>query len=298
MQIATLIICLLAGYLVKSFKALPSSPHISINIWVLYVALPATTLRYIPSLKLDSNLILPIISPPLLFFLAWIFLLIVKKIFNWWNKETFGAVLLTIGLGNTSFMGFPLTKAYFGLEGFKISVLFDQVNFIIMSTAGIFVAILYGNKNKNINTKALFIEIISFPSFIAFILSISLFKVINIEFINPILDILSATLIPLALFSIGLQLNLGNFFNEKKIIFFSLGFKLFISPLIILIVGYLLKIKGLEYSVSVFESSMAPMATTSILAAQYGLNFELTNKALSLGIIISLFTTYFWQFIV
>ncbi len=297
MQIALVLICLVAGYSIKTYKEVPISAHKIINSWIIYVALPCVTLKYMPHIEWNKDLFLPISMAPILFFFAWFLLFLFNRFYKKLDKQTFGAVLLTMALGNTSFMGFPLTKAYFGTEGFKIAVICDEANFMVMSTLGIVAAIFYGNKNKTVEVKPLVKSILLFPPFIALILSISLFRFFNIDFAMPLLDTLSATLIPLALFSIGLQLDLKNIKQDIQLVYFSLAFKLILAPLVVFGLVFVTQTKGTVASVSIFEAAMAPMATTAILASEYGLNTRFVNNALSIGIIVSIFSTYLWYLV-
>ena len=298
MQIALVLFCLLAGFLIKRYKEVPFGSHKTINLWIIYVALPAVTLKYMPTVEWDKNLLIPIAMAPIIWIFAFLLLVLINNFYKKIDKPTFGAILLIMALGNTSFMGFPLTKAYFGEEGFKIAVICDEANFMIMSTLGIITAIYYGNSNKTLGINSLIKNIAFFPPFIALVLSLSIFRFIDINFAQPFLTILSATLIPLALFSIGLQLDFGNLFQDIKWLVIALGYKLFFAPLLIFILVYFAKTKGIVAHVSVFEAAMAPMATSAILASEYGLNIRFVNNSITIGIILSIFTTYFWHWII
>lgn len=55
---------------------------------------------------------------------------------------------------------------------------------------------------------------------------------------------------------------------------------------------------GMNAKISVFEAGMAPMVTGAIIATDYNLNPKLANIILSVGIPISLLTTYLLSLIV
>jgi predicted permease len=51
-----------------------------------------------------------------------------------WSKKI-GCLILTAGLGNTSFLGFPIIEALYGQEGMKTAILVDQPGtFVVLST--------------------------------------------------------------------------------------------------------------------------------------------------------------------
>ncbi|MCD8491891.1 MAG: hypothetical protein LRY51_08325 [Geovibrio sp.] len=53
--------------------------------------------------------------------------------------------MLSGGLGNTSFVGFPMINAFYGEELIGIGVLCDQGSFFVLSTLGIMVAAKYAS---------------------------------------------------------------------------------------------------------------------------------------------------------
>jgi predicted permease len=64
-----------------------------------------------------------------------------------WSKLT-GCLILTAGLGNTSFG--PIIEALYGQEGMKTAILVDQPGtFVVLSTLGIIVATMYSKGEPN-----------------------------------------------------------------------------------------------------------------------------------------------------
>ena len=54
---------------------------------------------------------------------------------------------------------------------------------------------------------------------------------------------------------------------------------------------------GFIAKISIFESAMAPMVTGVIIATEYNLNPKLSNIILSIGIPVSLGTTFLWTLV-
>ena len=102
----------------------------------------------------------------------------------------------------------------------------------------------------------------------------------------------------MALFSVGLQLQLKEWKSDVKLLGLSLIYKLMLAPLVIFSILYLMNINSLTGKVAVFEASMSPMVTPAIIATQYGLNPKLANLILSVGIIIGFFSTFIWSEII
>lgn len=288
-------ICLLAGFLVKKFKTLPLNSYKAVNAWVINVALPAVALKYIPEIDWNITLILPFLMPFIVWAGSFIFISFLSRFIKM-SVHTKAALFLTAGLGNTSFLGFPLTEAFYGEEGLQIAILCDQAGFIVMATFGIITATKASNggiiKVKNILKKVLL-----FPPFLAFCLAFVLPLFISLQPVEPLLNALGLTLIPLALFSVGLQLNIKTWREDAQLINIALSYKLLLAPLLVLFISLFFGVYNLPVKISVFEAAMAPMVTGAIIATDYNLNPKLANIILSIGIPVSLVTTFLWSLV-
>lgn len=288
-------ICLAAGYFIKKFKRLPDDSYKSVNAWVVNIALPAVALKYIPQIEWDASLLLPFAMPFIVWAGSYLFVQLVSR-FIAMDLKTKAALFLTAGLGNTSFLGFPLTEAYYGAEGLKIAILCDQACFIVMATFGIMTATRASNEGR-FSIAPILRKIFLFPPFIAFCLAFLLPHLVSLAPIEPLLTGLALTLVPLALFSVGLQLQLRSWREDARLLSVALTYKLCLAPLLVLLVGLALGLTDFIAKISIFEAGMAPMVTGVIIATDYNLNPKLANIILSIGIPLSLVTTFFWHLI-
>ena len=288
-------LCILAGFALRRLRILPEGAHRGINIWIIYLAVPAVALKYIPTIKWSCELILPALMPVIVWFGSWLtFKLYSLK----WplDPATRAALTLTAGLGNTSFLGFPLVSGYYGEQALPIAVISDQVSFIIMSTLGAATA-MGASKTGNISIATLVKKVLLFPPFIASCAGLILPQFIDLSPITPLFDKLAATLIPLALFSVGMQLSLEGWREELPFLTIGIGYKLIIAPLLILIVILAFHLHGLTPQISLFEAAMAPMITAGVIATQYDLNPRVANLMIGIGILLSFITTAAWWWI-
>jgi predicted permease len=288
-------VCLLAGFLVKKYKALPKDSYKAVNAWVINIALPAMALRYIPEIQWSYSLIVPFLMPLLVWTGSYLFVNLVSRYLQM-SPGTRAALFLTAGLGNTSFLGFPLTEAYYGQEGLQIAILCDQATFIVMATFGIITATKASN-GGTFQFKPVLKKILLFPPFIAFCLAFILPLFVSFEPIVPLLNELAHTLIPLALFSVGMQLKLRTWKADVKLISVALSYKLLLAPLLILVLCLVFGLTEFTQKITIFEAAMAPMVTGAIIATDYNLNPKLANIILSVGIPVSLITTFLWTLI-
>jgi len=289
-------IAIAIGILFRKYKNLPKDSHRVVNLWIVNVALPAIALRYIPKMKWNWDLMLIIATPLIIFFGALLIIIIASK-FRDIPLKSKAAILLTVGFSNMSFLGYPITQAYYGEKGLQLAILCDQTSFIVVSSLGILTATYATQQKGNFDIKDLLKKVFTFPPTIAFILAFTLPYFVNMNSIDPILESLGATMVPMALFSIGLQLEFKNWQTDKLLLNLALFYKLIIAPLLVLAISWLFVIEKLYVQVSVIESAMAPMVVGTIIATEFGLNPKLSNNILSFGIPLSLGTTFLWYLV-
>ena len=297
MNFVLIALCLFAGWILRVKNILPENAYKSINAWIVYIALPSVALHYIPTITWNTDLLLAVTMPLIVWSGAWIVLTLASRLFHI-PAATKTALLLTAGLGNTSFVGFPLTQAYYGNEGFRIAVVCDQLTFIVLSTAGVLTAMHAAHKDTGgIPAGVLVKKIFSFPSFIAFLAALIIPRFADLSFADPLFKTLSGTLVPLALFSVGMQIHFGEWKREIRFLAVGLSYKLLLAPAVMVIAAALFQVTGMVRNVSIFEASMAPMITAAIIATEYNLHPKAANLMVSIGIPLSFVTTAIWWLI-
>lgn len=297
-NIILIFVCLSIGLLLQKVKRLPANTYKRLNYIVIYFCLPSLALFYIPKIELDTKLLYPIAVAWISFTVSYVFFGLLGKKYGWSRKLT-GCLIMTAGFSNTSFLGFPIIQALYGEEGLKMAILVDQPGtFVVLSTLGIFVATLFSNGSSNGVEIAK--KIVFFPPFIAFLLAcfMNVFHFDFHQYIQFGLQKIGSVMTPLAMLSVGLQLNFDR--RSKHFGFLGLGlfYKLILTPAII----YLLYVVILDQhtkmiQVSLMEAAMAPMISSSIIAASYGLKPRLCSMMIGFGIPLSFITLLFWYFV-
>lgn len=297
-NILLIFVCLFLGVLFKRTAVFPTLSYKTLNQFVVYISLPAVALYYIPKLELSSKLLFPLGIAWLGFALSFLFFTAFSKIFGWSKKLT-GCLIIVAGLGNTSFVGFPIIEAVYGKEALKTAVIVDQPgSFVVVSTLAILVASMYSKGTTG--SAAIFKKILFFPLFVAFVIA-CLVNVLQRDFsdvLQSVFQRLGSTVTPIALVSVGMQLELDWKSRHWNFLILGLFFKLMITPAFFyFLYVILLNGKGLVVQVSLLESAMAPMITGAIVAVNYGLKPKLVNMMIGFGIPISFLTLTFWYFV-
>ncbi len=297
-NIVLVLACLLIGYLLQRVKDFPDDAPAALNQFVIYISLPALALIHIPRIELELALLYPILTSWIVLFLSMLVIPPLSKVFNW-DRETTGCLLLTAGFGNTAFIGLPVIEALYGSDALQIALMVDQPgSFVAITTFGIIIASIYsaGTTRKRLILK----KILLFPPFITFIFAL----IMNVSGVQAegvalgVLERFGATVIPLALISVGLQLQINMDRKHLLPLVYGLGYKLFVAPAFLYFLYVILfGGSGLMVEVSIMQAAMAPMIAGSILAMTFGLNPRLATLMVGFGVPLSFLTLACWYFL-
>ena len=292
-NIAMLIVCLLVGIILRARKRVPENAHVAINGFIVHVALPALILRQIHGLQVSPALLLPVSMPWVLFALSVVVFATLGRMMQL-SAGVVGALIMTAGLANTSFVGLPMIETFYGAKHLSTGILIDQLGtYLVLSTLGITVACICSSGTAA--WRQIGHRVATFPPLIALVLAIFLLPMSYPSWLSGVLQRLGDTLAPLALVSVGLQLRLDQMAGNKMPLGLGLGFKLILGPLLMA----LLYIGALSWSgetsrVTIFEAAMGPQIGGAIVAMQYGLNQSLITLMVGIGIILSFLTLPLW----
>lgn len=288
-NLALLAICFVAAPVLRALGRLPEATPAVLNAFVIHMALPATVLLYVPNMQFERSMIFAAAMAWVVFIVCAALALLASKLLHW-DRATTGCVILVAGLGNTSFLGLPMVDAFYGSEGASIALICDQAgSFLVLSTLGLLTAAKYSGKAATAGV--IVRRIVLFPPFIALVVALLLRPLAPFgDVATNVLAKLSATLPPLALFSVGAQLRLGALGEDRTPLLLGLGYKLALAPLLIFGAALASGATGLVGRVTVLEAAMPPMITAGIIATEYGLRPRLANLLVGIGIVASFAT--------
>jgi len=284
---------LLIGMGLRRLPQFPQNTAQVLNLFVIYVSLPALVLIKVPELVFSRELLAPALMP-------W-FMLVVSAGLIWgvakvcgWQNDTKGVLLLLVPLGNTSFLGIPMVRAFFGEQGIPYAVLYDQLgSFLALATYGSAVLAVYGREEGKPTFGSVIRKIISFPPFICLLVAFVCRAVPLPGAVSVPLHTLAATLVPVVLIAVGFQFTLRLSPEVLKPMVAGLFVKLALAPCIALLACRVFSFDSLAARVSVFEAGMPPMISAGAMAIMAGLSPKLTAALVGLGIFLSFITLPF-----
>lgn len=284
------ITCLLIGMAIRRLPDFPDETGNVLNLFVIYISLPALVLLKIPDLVFSKNLLVPALLPWVMLAVSCASILILARLLRW-QRATTGCLLLLIPMGNTSFLGIPMVKAFFGDQAIPFAVLYDQLgSFLALATYGSLILALYGSAGRGPTLAGVAKKILFFPPFIALILAFLLKPVAYPAIAVNLLKILSATLVPIVMIAVGFKLSLRLNKEVTAQLGIGLGIKLIAAPLLALMLCKIAGLQGTAVKVSILEAGMPPMVSAGALAILANLSPQLTAALVGIGILVSFIT--------
>lgn len=288
-RILPFLIFLGTGLLLKRLPVFPADTDRSLNLYVIYIALPALIFLQVPVLHFSSQMLVTVIMPWMTLLVSALLTLFLCKLMRW-SREISGALLLVVPLGNTSFLGIPMVEQFFGTHAVSYAILYDQFgSFLALSTYGTVILAIYGKSEQNSLVEVL-IKIITFPPFVALLIALILPVDSLLQSVRPMLTMAAGSLVPVVLVAIGFQMQL--LLPRREIAPFTLGLliRLLITPGLFILACRFLDLRGEAVQVSLFETAMPPMVTAGALASIAGLKPGLTSAMVGFGILFSFLT--------
>jgi predicted permease len=310
--LAVLLVGLLAGITVRRGGHAPEGSQRVLEVWVLDVALPALALKAMHEIVFPAGVGLVVAAPYLLFAVSTGCYLLLGKALRM-RRDVVAALVATTAVANTSFVGIPMVTAFYGADAVPVAILVDQLgSFILLSTA-VTVTVAVGADGRTAGAVGadgrtagavagagrVARNVVTFPPLLALLTGLALRPVELPAWLVDALAQLGATLTPVALFAVGLQLRVGAVRDWRAELPLGLAVKLVAGPAAVVGVYTVLlgTVADPAIQVALFETAMPPMVAGSIMATRYGLAGSLPSLLVGVGVPASMFTLPVWSWL-
>ncbi|MBC7386017.1 MAG: AEC family transporter [Cryobacterium sp.] len=302
---------IIAGFLFRRSGRFPAETPRVLNAYVIAIALPAVVLSELPRFlrdlaahrdRVDAALIFLPLIPWLIFGVAILFFGLLYRA-GLIRRDQWGLLALAGGLGNTSFVGIPLLEALLGPDKIPLAVLLDQLGtFLVLAVGGtLWISYFHATSGhsasgapKSFSVRKFFSDLFHFPPFLALLIAFGVAPLGDFpSMIQSALGRIAATLVPVAMVSVGAQLkpDLKMIRHEGRGLTLGLAYKMVLAPLMIYgIAAGIFHFQGDALNVGVLEAAMAPMITATVLGIEAGFAPNLGALILGIGIPLSLVT--------
>ena len=224
--------------------------------------------------------------------LAWAWIILVKRQGNsylgttvprsFWSKPTQGSFILAAMVGNTGYLGYPITLAILGTQYFGWALFYDMLGTTLGAYGlGVLLAARFG---RGVQTSWQLLQAMLInPSLWGFGFGLGFRQVALPELAELSLQRLGWAIVATSLVLIGMRLRQLDSWHSLPRAAVSLGIKMLLVPLILGSGLSLFGLTGAPQLVIVLQMAMPPAFATLIIAEAYNLDRDLAVTALAVG---------------
>jgi Predicted permeases len=287
-NLSLLIVCLTTGYLLRVYQIIEKGNSV-LNKIIIYFFIPVISILYIPNIHLSAELLWLTVSPFIIFLGSYVFFNLTQSITKF-GRDTNRVLILTSGIGSTSFVGFPLFELFYGAEGLAYGVFLSLGGTILVfNTIGMSLLFSYVSTDKNY--LAILKKMFKFFPFIVFLIALTL-NILGFRIegeLESVLKKLSSPFSVIALIAIGSQMYISDILVYRWELLAGQIYKLLIAPLMIYILLWeVCDIKTVISAVCILGAAIGSMNAMSILTAERGIEPRLASLMPAVGIPLSI----------
>ncbi len=264
--------------------------------WLFWIGVPISVFGFVRQIELSGAIWLaPVVAwlaMMLCAALAWLWLRFRTKGLS---KATQGSFLLVSSIGNTGYLGYPITLAIAGEQFFAWALFYDLLGSLIWGYGiGVMAAAYFADKQSTQVVKKMLIQVAINPALWSLVIGLSLRSVRFPRLVEDSLQAIAWGVIIFAIVLIGMRLSQLQISQQVPQIQSSLAIKMAVVPLLFGLILPWLGVEGLARLTVVLQIAMPPAFSTLIVAEAYQLDRELAVSSLATGCCVLLFALPIW----
>lgn len=291
-ELARIVLTLLSmvgvGWLLRATGVLSADDARPIHTVIIYVGLPALIFQAVHPASLNPELAVIAGIAWAVFAITAAVAWLLTRILHL-PRRVAGGFILAASLGNTGYIGYPVSQAILGDEGLVRAIFYDVFGTVgALLVVGLLIAQRYGDRvGPRIN---IFREILRFPAVMALLVAFVLRPFPVPGTVSSGLDALASLVVPLIMISVGLSLEVRRL-GERPLVLGTLGaVRLLLAPLMALAIGGLLLDDPTAVRLVALEAGMPVMMLSIVVGARFGLDTEFLAAAVVLTTMASVAT--------
>ncbi|WP_286678889.1 AEC family transporter [Candidatus Aquicultor secundus] len=292
----SILILISIGFISKRVGLLEKAHTLILNNIIIYLTMPALIFRAVFESRISLSLLkIPLVALAIAALSMGVAYIVGR--FLHLKRPTFGAFLLVAAIGNTGYLGYPLTLQLFGIGNLVKAVFYDLSGTVVFTfTIGLLVAQRYGQGNGKVN---IIKEVFTFPPLIGLLVALVV-KGLGIglpNFLTDTIGFLAGATIPLVMLTIGLSLELTEVRTYALAIAVVVLIKLVVAPIVAMLGGNILGMSGSDLGIMVLEASMPSFLLSLVVGLRYGLDTDFLPAAIVVTTMLSMITIPVWQYL-
>ncbi|HHP7244682.1 MAG TPA: AEC family transporter [Elainellaceae cyanobacterium] len=210
-----------------------------------------------------------------------------------WSLPTQGSFMLSAMIGNTGYLGYPVTLTLIGPKFFGWAIFYDLLGSTLGAYGlGVILAARFGTRYQNM--RQLFQAILINPAFWSFWAGLGFRQVPLPQLVERVLLGIAWAIVASSLLLLGMRLSQVSSWRNAQKAAISLSIKMLIVPMALGLCLPLVGITGSAQLVVVLQMAMPPAFATLVIAEAYNLDRGLTVTTLAIGSIGILATLPIW----
>jgi predicted permease len=266
------------GALLRWTRLLRKEDARTINQVIIYVGLPAFIFNAVHGAALRGDLIAVVA-------IAWV-IFAVMLLVSWLLARALklegplaGGFIIATALGNTGYIGYPITQALLGAKELPEAIFYDVFGTVFaLALVGLAVAWRYGEHHEaRVNPLR---ELLTFPAVIALAAALALKWLTIPAPVTSGLGALASMVAPLIMISVGLSLSARSLTSRAGLLGILGALRLVVAPLIAIGLAAVLLPGGPAGRVAVLEAGMPAMMLTLVVGERFGLDTDFIASAI------------------
>jgi len=275
------------GAALRATGLLGSADARPLNTVIVYVGLPAFVFQAIHGAAIGPNLWRVVAVSWVVFASTLLLAFLAEKTLRL-PRARAGGFLIAASLGNTGYLGYPLTAALLGAAAVPQAVFSDVFGTVFaLVVVGLPIAARLGDHDQGVPSALR--ELVTFPAVIALAAALLLRPVALPEVVSSGLGLLASLVAPLIMLSVGLSLRPRSIAHGAGALAVLAVLKLVFAPLVAWGIGSAV-LTGTGLSVATLQASMPSMMLTLVVGERYGLDTDFIAAAIFVTTVVSALT--------
>lgn len=268
---------------------LPTTVPLYLGKFLFWVGVPLSIVAFLRQTVLSGAIwVAPIVAWMAIFLgasLAWIWIHLQtnkKNALASWSRPTQGSFILGAMIGNTGYLGYPVTLAFVGTQYFGYALFYDLLGTTLGAYGlGVVLAAAYGGGVKS--QWQLLKEVAINPSLWSFVVGLLFRQVPLPTLAETTLNTLGWAIVALSLVLIGMRLRQLDSWHSLPKASITVSIKMLVVPLLLGSILSLFGLTGAAKLAIVLQMAMPPAFATLVIAEVYDLDRDLSVTALAVG---------------